>query len=204
MLREEEPSRVHDPHGNGVQVRVLCTTNRILEREVQKGNFRGDLFYLLNVVSFRVPPLRERKEDIPALADYFVRFYSDRFSSPAPPLNDPLLKTLVEHDWPGNIRELENVMKRYVILGTPESITTMKPSTTAQAEGFSFDVPENGAIHLKELKRQAIRELEAKVISRALRESRWNRKRAARTLNISYRSLLGKLRAAGLDRSENQ
>lgn len=204
MLRDEEPSRVRDPNGNRVQVRVLCTTNRSLEREVQNGNFRGDLFYLLNVVSFRVPPLRERKEDIPSLADHFVRLYSDRFTSPAPPLNDPLLEMLVEHDWPGNIRELENVMKRYVILGTPESIMTMKRSMAAEAQAFSFDVPENGSVHLKELKRQAIRELEAKVISRVLRESRWNRKQAARTLNISYRSLLGKLRAAGLDRSEKQ
>src|SRR5436305_5798164 len=108
----------------GIKARVICATNRDLEEEVQIGNFRADLFYRINVVKLSLPSLRERRFDIPTLSSYFIDVYNQKFNTSAAPLSSSVLSVLTAYDWPGNIRELENVMKRYVILGSEEGITT--------------------------------------------------------------------------------
>ncbi len=184
---------------NPVALRVIGTSSRDLEQAVVAGNFRPDLFSALSVVTLRLPPLRERKGDVPLLANYFWRVYSERFGcQPAQPSAE-LMDRFQQYDWPGNIRELENVMKRYVLLGI-EGIKGIKGVRPAE-EGRRSVAPVDSHLHsvsLKQVTREAAQALERKIIFRTLQETRWNRRQAARLLNISYRALLYKIKAAGL------
>lgn len=179
-----------------VSLRVIGTSSHDLERKVAAGSFREDLFSALSVMTLRVPPLRDRKEDIPGLVTYFWRIYSDRFSCRSEHPSRELVRRLQMHDWPGNIRELENVMKRYVVLGK-EGVNGI-----GRKEGRLGKVacmPSNGrSVSLKQLTREATQALERKIILQTLQETQWNRRRTARALNISYRALLYKIKAAGL------
>jgi two-component system response regulator AtoC len=165
-----------------VQLRVICATNRRLELEIANGRFRQDLFYRINVVSIELPPLRSRAEDIPDLGSHFLNVHRVRHNMPARALSPSVMKLLMKHPWPGNIRELENLIERYVILGSEDEIST------------------DGQIHLKKITRQAVHDLERKIILSVLEANRWNRKRTASALKISYRALLYKIRRAGLPR----
>jgi two-component system, NtrC family, response regulator AtoC len=175
---------------------VVCATNRQLEVEVEAGTFRQDLYYRINVVNLFMPPLRERRSDIPDLVDYFLQFYNRKFNSRARELSTELMTSLQKYHWPGNIRELENLIKRYVILGNEDVITS--DLVTREQEYFNPDINLDGPISLKKLTRQATRELERKVILKVLQAHHWNRKQAARALQISYRALLYKIRDAGI------
>jgi transcriptional regulator with PAS, ATPase and Fis domain len=175
---------------------VVCATNRKLEQEVDNGTFRSDLFYRINVVNLHMPPLRERAVDIPDLVDYFLEYYNRKYNCRAKPLSNELMAVLKKYHWPGNVRELENLIKRYVILGTEEVIASdLQPRAP---DFFNAEIPVDGQVSLKKLTRQAVRELERKVILKVLQNHHWNRKQAARALSISYRALLYKIRDAGL------
>ncbi|HZQ91906.1 MAG TPA: sigma-54 dependent transcriptional regulator [Terriglobales bacterium] len=176
------------------EIRLVCASNRPLDREVEKGAFRQDLYYRINVVCIQVPALRQRKDDIPVLANYFLDVYSKKYDRPAAPLSRDLLARLRNYSWPGNIRELENLIKRYVILGSEDALTA--EFTASSSESTAAPAAVNGNISLKALTRNAVRELETKIIIDALEANRWNRRRTARTLNISYRALLYKLKQA--------
>jgi two-component system, NtrC family, response regulator AtoC len=179
-----------------VEVRVVCATNRKLEQEIESGTFRADLFYRINVVNLHLPPLRERASDIPELVAYFLEYHNRKYNCRARPLSGELMSELRKYHWPGNIRELENLIKRYVILGTEDVISgDLAPRDT---NFFNAEIPVDGQISLKKLTRQAVRELERKVILKVLQNCHWNRKQAARALSISYRALLYKIRDAGL------
>jgi two-component system response regulator AtoC len=154
------------------------------------------LFYRINVVNLQLPPLSDRTGDIGLLVDYFLDYYNEKFNCKARPLSPTVLAVLKKYHWPGNIRELENLIKRYIILGTEEAITS--ELATREPDYFDPEVPADGAISLKKVTRQAVRELERRIILKALQAHHWNRKRAAIALNISYRALLYKLRDAGL------
>lgn len=179
--------------------RMLCATNRRLQAEVDSGRFRRDLYYRINVVSLEVPPLRDRREDIELLAEYFIKEFSTRFQRPAPPLTPNLLSALQQYGWPGNVRELENMMKRYVVLGAAEELRQQlyllprDPQTVAATEPAP-----DGTLSLKKVTRYAVQELEREIILKTLEANQWNRKRTARALRISYRALLYKLKEAGL------
>ncbi|HVB28242.1 MAG TPA: sigma 54-interacting transcriptional regulator [Terriglobia bacterium] len=179
-----------------VTLRVIGASTYDLEKEVGPGKFREDLFSFLSVVTLRLPPLRERKEDIPQLAGYFWQVYSERFGCHPDAPSPQLMDLLQQYDWPGNIRELENVMKRYVVLGE-EGITGMACATPYPAEAASARSAHH-AVSLKDVTREAAHALERKIILRTLQETQWNRRRTARALNISYRSLLYKIKEAGL------
>jgi len=118
VLQDGEFSRLGGKNDVHVDVRVIAATNRDLERAVAEGQFREDLFFRLNVVCITLPPLRQRRAEIPPLVEHFVEKYSEHYNKPRPELSAELTQLLLEHDWPGNIRELENVIKRFVILGT--------------------------------------------------------------------------------------
>jgi two-component system, NtrC family, response regulator AtoC len=196
LLQDGQFCRIGAQEDKKVEVRVVCATNRHLETEIESGTFRQDLYYRINVVNLRMPALRERRGDIEDLAHYFLEYYNRKFNCHARPLSHEVLGALQKYHWPGNIRELENLIKRYVILGHEEVITN--DLVPREPDFFNPEISLDGPISLKKVTRQAVRELERKIILKVLQQHHWNRKQAARTLNISYRALLYKIRDAGL------
>ena len=196
LLQDGQFCRIGAQADKKVEVRIVCATNRRLEEEIENGTFRQDLFYRINVVNLYMPPLRERRGDIEALANYFLEYYNRKYNCKARPLSPELMEVLQKYHWPGNIRELENLLKRYVILGSEDVISAdLQPR---EADLLTPEINLDGPISLKKLTRQATRALERKIILKVLHNHHWNRKQAARTLNISYRALLYKIRDAGL------
>ena len=196
LLQDGQFCRIGAQEDKKVEVRVVCATNRKLEEEIENGTFRADLFYRINVVNLHLPPLRERASDIPELVSYFLEYHNRKYNCRAKPLSGELMAVLRKYHWPGNIRELENLIKRYVILGS-EDVISSDLAPRAQ-DFFNAELPLDGQISLKKLTRQAVRELERKVILKVLQTHHWNRKQAAKALSISYRALLYKIRDAGL------
>ena len=196
FLQDGQFSRLGGEEDTRVEVRVICATNRRLEDEVNRGGFRQDLYYRINVLSLKVPPLRERACDIPVLVEYFREIFNRRYNCTAKPLSDRLVHMMASYPWPGNIRELENLLKRYVILGSEDAILSeLRPSE------LTFPMPEislERPISLKAVRRAAVRDVERQVILKILQANHWNRRRTARALNISYRALLYKLKEAGI------
>ncbi len=202
LLQDGQFCRIGSQEDTRVEVRFICATNRDLGKEIESGTFRQDLFYRINVVNLHLPPLRERREDIAYLVDYFLEVYNRRFNRAARPLSPALMHMLVDYHWPGNVRELENLVKRYVILESEDSVTS--ELTVRRQEPVQADFSVAGPISLKKVTRQAVRDLERKIILKVLQEHNWNRKQAARHLNISYRALLYKIRDAGLPSSRGR
>jgi two-component system response regulator AtoC len=196
LLQDGQFCRIGAQEDKKVEVRIVCATNRRLEVEIENGTFRQDLFYRINVVNLQMPALRERRVDIDDLASYFLDFYNRKYNCRARPLSAELLAVLQKYHWPGNIRELENLIKRYVILGTEDVITN--DLVAREPEHYLPEINLDGPISLKKLTRQATHELERRIILKVLQANHWNRKRAARALSISYRALLYKIREAGL------
>jgi len=196
LLQDGQFCRIGAQEDKKVEVRVVCATNRKLEQEIENGTFRSDLFYRINVVNLHLPPLRERARDIPDLVSYFLEYHNRKYNCRAKPLSAEMMSVLRKYHWPGNIRELENLVKRYVILGNEEVL--LADLSPREADFFNADLPIDGQISLKKITRQAVRELERKIILKVLQNHHWNRKQAARSLGISYRALLYKIRDAGL------
>lgn len=179
-----------------VNVRLICATNRQLETEVARGSFRADLFYRINVLRIEMPPLRERSADVPLLINHYIRHYSERFAKPAIPLSSSLMRLLESYHWPGNIRELENLTKRHVVLEGEEHIISVlrEPEELFATVSDVIDL----SAPLKVQTKRAVQHLERKIILGVLQANKWNRRKAARSLDISYRGLLYKIKEAGL------
>ena len=196
VVQDGQFCRIGAQEDKHVEAHVICATNRDLESEIEAGNFRADLFYRINVIQIHMPLLQERAEDIPVLANYFLSSFNAHFHRNAPPLSKKTMQMFQHRQWPGNIRELENLIKRYVILGLEETASSEFPRLGyAQPNA---DTSADGSISLKNVTRQAVQELERRIILRALETNKWNRKRVARSLSISYRALLYKMRQAGI------
>ncbi len=197
VLQNGQFSRLGGSGSTTIDARIQCTTNHSLERDICAGSFRNDLFYRINVVAVDVPPLRERREDIPILAEYFRQRYNGEYGCQTGPISDRTLRLFTEHRWPGNIRELENLVKRYVILQSEDAI-----AQELLAGGWSDPVDKlNGndqSVSLKTLTREAVRALERKIILQTLHANNWNRKEAARILKVSYRGLFYKIKNSGV------
>ena len=200
VLQDGEFSRVGGRHNIRVDVRVICATNRDLAREVAASRFREDLFYRLNVINVFVPPLRERREEIPALVEYFVHRYSRLFNFPEREVGPEALQAFMQHPWPGNIRELENFIKRMIVLQDFALPRTLMAPSVAAAPAAAAPEPfaATKGLSLKEISRRAVLEAEREVICRALEQCRWNRVKTAKMLKISYRALLYKIKDMGL------
>ena len=197
-LQEGEVRRVGDNASRAVDVRVVAATARDLDAEVAAGRFRADLFYRINVVRLHLPPLRDRGEDIPALALHFSQLCGERFGAPARTISRGAMRLLMEYAWPGNVRELENVIERAVVLSDGEEIGVEQlPAVLTQA-GARAPVPGAEEFDLS-IKRQG-EALERILIRRALERTAGNRTRAAQLLELSHRALLYKIREYGLDR----
>jgi two-component system, NtrC family, response regulator AtoC len=198
VLQDGEFSRIGGKSTLTVDVRVLAATNQNLERAVIEGRFREDLFYRLNVVQVSVPPLRERTTEIPLLANYFVQRYAKLYRRDGFAIPPLVMERLTHHRYPGNIRELENLIKRMIVLDDPYLLRISLPDSTTDSMG-----PVPAAIDpdpsLKEIARRASQAAEREAISKMLEQTGWNRVRAAKALRISYRALLYKIKQAGLD-----
>ena len=183
-------------HSGLLTARVISTTNRNLDDEVRAGRFRSELYYRINGVSLRLPPLRERKEDIPKFVEFFTAKHSARLGRPRPVLNARLMSEFMSHPWPGNIRELENVVIRMVALGDDQFVVSHVPAEIATPAPAIIGSPTHS---LKDAARAASREAERELIVKTLARTHWNRKRAAQELQISYKALLYKLKQISLD-----
>jgi len=221
VLQDGQFSRLGGKRDIAVDVRVLAATNKFLEQAVAQGAFREDLFYRLNVVTIHIPPLRERGEEIPLFLDFFLRKYSEFYGKQPPAFSEYAVSRMMDYAWPGNIRELENLVKRYVIVGNESQIirelSTHKPIMYSEASppaaappvtqppppapaieprlarGNSKVLPEDRP-SLLEIGRRAAMKAEREAIERVLLETRWNRRQAAKILKISYKALLNKLK----------
>jgi two-component system response regulator AtoC len=176
--------------------RFIFATSRNLEKEVQAGRFRRELYFRINGAILQLPPLRERKEDIPALLEYFLAKHSIELKKDTPELSRDTRELLIAYDWPGNIRELENLAKKIVAVGDATlAVGNLQTITATEPIGA-----ESGSISsLKVAARAASRRAERELILKALEQTHWNRKRAARELQISYKSLLYKIKQIGVE-----
>jgi two-component system, NtrC family, response regulator AtoC len=198
VLQDGRFCRIGDQEDTCVDTRVICATNRNLEKEISSGGFRQDLYYRINVFHLFLPPLRDRLQDIPAIAEFILSQSMRRFDRPAPPIPLEAIRWMQTYQWPGNVRELENWIIRYVLLGSVDMRTTNEPAR--RLFEVPFEVGPDGSIPLKRITKRAILEAERAVILKTLEMHHWNRRRAAETLNVSYRSLIYKIRQAGLPR----
>jgi two-component system, NtrC family, response regulator AtoC len=190
VLQDFEFFRVGGHEPLSADVRIIAATNRNLEVAMQQGQFREDLFYRLNVVEIHVPPLRERREEIPLLVTRFLETFKTQYHREAD-LSAELMATLMEYSWPGNIRELENVIRRFVLLGQHAVLDTLlsgAPESPAPAA-----IPQNGFEALRDVARRGAQEAERKALSAVLDQVGWNRVAAARALKVSYKTLLNKI-----------
>ena len=204
VLQDGESARVGGDRVIRTDVRVIAATNRDLEAAIRAGQFREDLYYRLNVIEVRVPPLRERREEIPALVGHLMTRFKKEYGSTLD-LPATTLRAFTEHSWPGNVRELENTLKRIVVLGNAEHIpqeiaaslvggtTTMPAPGTAAAPAVGDTI-----MGLKDVARRAARDAERLAIKDMLERVHWNRAKAARLLQISYKALLYKIVDCGL------
>jgi two-component system response regulator AtoC len=221
VLQDGEFSRLGGTHDTRVDVRIIAATHRDLEREIAEGRFREDLYFRLNVISIALPPLRERLDEIPVLCDHFLHRYSDLYSKPYQPLAPHVLDLFLRYSWPGNIRQLENIVQHLVILGNDSAVRELQSipgpvASRSSSSSSSVAVAHDAGLatqaptapvkagrastpSLKDAARCAAQKVERELIVETLRQMRWNRKEAAKMLGVSYKTLLAKIRDNGLD-----
>jgi two-component system response regulator AtoC len=181
-------------NGSGrMTTRIICGSSRDLEADVRSGSFREDLYYRLSGVCLRIPPLRQRREDIPQLIAFFLERYTSTYRCQFPSLSAATEQLFTEYAWPGNLPQLESAVRAIVAVGSESVAMTGLRSMLTQPNGRS-----NGEkVSLKETSRAASREAEKELILKVLNRTRWNRRRAAQELQISYKALLYKLKQIG-------
>ncbi len=223
VLQDRKYHRVGGHKEVEVKARVIAATNQNLDAEISSGNFRDDLFYRLSTISIHIPPLRERKEDIHSLVDYFVTELHEHYNLPKIDVSSTLMDLFKQYHWPGNVRELMNYLQRLSVLGNHEEIekdiraNIQKASShfnasqapqyhnqpapePEQNNGSSLEadieaqIKNNTFPSLKDVRDQAVKRVEKAVIERVLQETNWNRKQASKILKISYRALLYKMK----------
>jgi DNA-binding NtrC family response regulator len=201
VLQDHQFSRLGGRHMIDVDVRVLAATNVDVHEAMKSGRFREDLYYRLNVLSINVPPLRERTTEIPLLFKHFLQQYSEKFNKELPVPSQHLMDAAMRYPWPGNLRELENFVKRYVILeddeGSFRELLEMAAMRQRNSPREEHAPPKEQG--LKALVRSLKDEAEMEAIADALEKTHWCRKDAAKMLGISYKALLYKMRQFNLD-----
>ncbi len=202
VLQDQQFSRLGSRSVVRVDVRILAATNVDIQQAIAAKKLRQDLYYRLNAVSLQLPPLRERREEIPVMLRHFMARFAARYARTPLPLSPRLLEACLKHPWPGNLRELENFVKRFLILGD-ESLALAELETREDGGVLppedKPELPVERPGGLKSLVRSLKDEAEMQAISRALEQTNWNRKKAATLLNISYKALLYKIRQYGLE-----
>ena len=194
VIQEREIDKIGFPKPIPINVRIIAATNRDLRARIDDGQFREDLFYRLSVVAIELPPLRERRDDIPLLLQHFLRKQCERYKLAIPSLTDDAVDLLTRYAWPGNVRELENVIERLVVLGQSNVIHSEQlPPQVRQAKSrvsaINLKLPDEGI---------DLEEIEKEILVQALERHDWNQTRAARYLNISRKTLIYRMEKFGL------
>ena len=219
VLQDFQFSRLGAKSDVKVNCWVLAATNQDLEQAVRDNRFREDLYYRLNIIRIFIPPLRERPEDIELLIDYFASQFAERIERTLFEFTDDARNFLRQYSWPGNVRELKNTVERLMILGDWRTVKDeLMARETKQIDGHELITQPTAPIPneleipppepkrrfppLKEVKKKAVQEAEGRLISEVLRETDWNRKRAAKLLQISYKALLYKIKELNLRRED--
>lgn len=201
VLQEQKFFRLGSRTTVSVDVRILAATNIKVDEAIKAGKLRLDLYYRLNAFQLNLPPLRQRREEIPALLKHYMKRLSENYGRPPQPITERLVEACNLHAWPGNLRELHNFVKRYLILGDEARMISELSRAKGGAEQLSILAHMQGASakDLKKLVRNLKGEAEVEAIRTALQQTNWNRKQAAELLNISYKALAYKLRQYGLE-----
>jgi len=199
VLQDGEFSHLGGKKTVRVNVRVLAATNKKLSEAVLRGEFRNDLYFRLNVIKLEIPPLRNRREDIPLLSNFLLGKYRERYNGHVTHFPPELVEAFLRHDWPGNVRQLENVVKRFLILGEIDIVDLL--GSTPQ--NFVGPVPIS-YYSLKEISAKAAEVAEKEVVLRMLEETDWNRKETARRLKFSYKALRNKLKKWNLTNNQTK
>jgi len=217
VLEDQRLSRLGSVNETPIDVRIIAATNSNLEEKISEGTFRTDLYYRLNVVSIVVPPLRERRQDIFLLTDYFMDKYSSELKKDRVHIDDSVREHFLQYHWPGNVRELENIVKGIIALQKTDTVYTdlkLREVTDKDEEALSsrssglyqiWDdgkirqlIEDEGDVCLKTIRGQYVAEVERQAICKALEWTRWNRKKAAKLLGVSYKTLLNRIEEFGL------
>jgi len=199
VIQEGEIERVGGIKAIKIDVRIVAASNKDIEKAVDEKLFREDLFYRLNVFPITIPPLRERKEDIPLLVEFFMTMYCRELKTQPKDISGAALDVLMAYPWKGNVRELENCIERAIILSEGSSVMEEHITLNRQmtADAAVRNLPMTGA--LEDVSREAVRIVEKERISRALKETKGNKSRAAETLQVSYKTLLTKIKEYGIE-----
>jgi len=200
VLQEREIDKVGDTRPIRVDVRVIAATNRDLEKMIADGGFRDDLYYRLAVVSIRMPPLRERADDIPLLVDHFLNKHTERLGKPRPDIDKVVYAAFNRHAWPGNIRELENVIERALVLDRDgrigiDDMPGRLRAADQQVGTLRMELPDEGI---------SLEEVEKELLLAALQKHAWNQTRAANYLRITRSTLLYRIQKFGLERPRSE
>jgi DNA-binding NtrC family response regulator len=198
VLQDQEFSRLGGNSRIKVDVRIVAATNVNIRKAIAAKAFREDLYYRLSTFVFSIPPLRDRREEVPILLNRYLKLYANRLGLPLRFVSNDLMEQCLRYTWPGNVRELENFAKRYLICGE-ERLQSNPASEVFGATSRNGNAANFPVGDLKSQVRVLKNGAEASAIARALEETTWNRKEAAKILNISYKSLLSKIREYGLD-----
>ncbi len=191
VIEERKIVRIGSNEEIPINIRIICATNKNLEEEIEKGNFREDLYYRLNVIRIHLPPLRERKEDIPPLTEYFIKIYSKREGKNIKGIEEDAMKILMKYNFPGNVRELENIIERAIVLADREYITKehltnlLNLKREYKKEGKLFEIIQN---------------VEKEIILETLRKNNWIQTKSAEELGISERVLRYKIKKYKLEK----
>jgi len=210
VLQDGEFSRLGGNGDISVDTRVITTTKDHLEKSMMGGKFREDLFFRINVMSITLPPLRERREQILPLSLYFFNLCKKKFGKSSPWLSAETLDVFKKHSWPGNIRELENMIKRIILFGERVATRSLIQSQNndeidpSYHDGFTPNGTKGlDCLNLKKVRREATESAEKELMQKTLNETHWNRKEAARLLQVSYKALLYKIQKYNLDGLNN-
>ena len=203
VLQDGEFCRLGGEGDIKVNTRLITTTKDHLEKSIIDGHFREDLFFRINVISITVPPLRERKDQILPLSEYFSNLYKKKYERPVSSLSSKMINDFKEYHWPGNIRELENVIKRIILFGEEKAaFQDLTRKVWTDGDGAGPEIFENlspmasrgtDTVSLKEVGKRAAEAAEKETIQSVLQETHWNRKEAAKLLHVSYKALLYKI-----------
>jgi len=197
VLQDGTFVRVGGHESRSIATRLVSAANGDLRTQVENGTFRLDFLFRINAVTISLPPLRQRIADLPILIDYFIEHYSRVFRHTPELLSKSAMRLMQNYHWPGNIRQLENLIRSYVLIGSEDAlIAELVPEQPRSGVTAEIDLSE--PISLKNITRQATHDLERQIILKVLRANSWNRQKTAKWLQISYRSLLYKLSEAGM------
>jgi two-component system response regulator AtoC len=199
MLQDGSFMRVGGQESRKVNTRLVSAASKDLRQQAEDGSFRLDLFFRINAVTIQLPALRERIVDLPMLIDYFLDLHSKAYRRSSKPLSREVMRLMLRYDWPGNIRQLENMIRSYILIGNEGALAAdLVPSAPASSAELNTQIDLTNPVSLKKITKAATQDLERQIILKVLEANAWSRRKTAKWLNISYRSLLYKLQETQL------